>query len=432
VPVGTEAGGSENEIWHVSAIGENSWPLPIRLTSTACPRKAASYSAVLQVLPQYGLLQSIALDTWENVRAKIADPTSGLFTEFFTSASQEKIPQRFLQIAVKPIPATDGTTHVCSITKHWTLPLGEVTTSPLPPVTWSSQGGVAGRPERVGNIVLPFDPRLNAPQFSKAGSSIAYSPDESGVTSFSLFESACEDANFMDGIVSGIYTEIENFLSNNSVAIGGALAAVIASGLGPGLLALAPWLLLILALLALFLNSLRNDGSTVGQAMNNLRGSLLGSSDPNQRLAGIIIWRAIANAVFKSQQSPQTYSAISYAIMDAHDYTDISCAVNVRSVEVFFDAADPNLLAFVDRLLKFENDQEFLSGLSVVGYISLRFCQGSAATIAPEAFPRTCAVECSGLADEAGSTEFVDEAWSLGRCLGLRRNSWLSGNCASL
>lgn len=215
----------------------------------------------------------------------------------------------------------------------------------------------------------------------------------------------------MDGIVSGIYTEIENFLSNNAVTIGGALAAVVASGLAPTLLALAPWLLAILALLALFLNSLRNDGSTLGQALNNLRGALLGN--PAQRDAGIIVWWAIANEVFKSQQNTPPFSAISYAVMDGHDYTDISCQVNVRSVEVFFDATDPALIAFVDRLLLFEINQEFQSGKSVVGYISLRFCQLSAATIGPEQFSRTVAVECSGLADESGSTEFVNFAVSL-------------------
>jgi hypothetical protein len=217
----------------------------------------------------------------------------------------------------------------------------------------------------------------------------------------------------MDGIVSGIYTEIENFLSNNAVEIGGGLAGAIAAGLGPGILALAPWLLLILALLALFLNSLRNDGSTLGQALNNLRGGLLGSSDPNQRAAGILVWRAIAGQVFKSQQSTKPFSAIGYAVMDAHDYTDVSCAVNVRSVEVFFDAADPNLIAFVDRLLQFEIDQEFGAGKSVVGYVSLRFCELSAALIAPESFSRTVAIECSGLADDSGSTEFVDFAVTL-------------------
>ena len=151
----------------------------------------------------------------------------------------------------------------------------------------------------------------------------------------------------------------------------------------------------------------------MGQALNNLRNDLLGSNDPNQRAAGILVWRAIAAQAFKSQQSPHDYNAISYAIMDGHNYDDISCTVTVRSMEVFFDAADPNLIAFVDRLLQFESDQEFQSGKSVVGYVSLRFCQPSQALIAPEAFPRTVAIECSGLADEAGSTEFVDFAVAL-------------------
>ena len=34
----------------------------------------------------------------------------------------------------------------------------------------------------------PFDPILKAPRFSNAGTSVAFSPDESGVTSFSLFD----------------------------------------------------------------------------------------------------------------------------------------------------------------------------------------------------------------------------------------------------
>jgi hypothetical protein len=371
------------------------------------------YSAVLEVLPQYGLQQTVSMDVWENVRSQVADPNSPLFTEQFTSKSGAKLPQRFLQIAVNPIPSANGTSHICGITKRWTLPMGEVGTSPLPPVTWSSAGDLAGRPERVGNIVVPSDPLLNAPRFSEAGSSVAYSPDETGVTSFSLFESACQDANFMDGIISGVFTEIENFLSNNAVAIGGALTGAIAAGLGPGLVALAPFLAAILAILAIFLNSLRSAGGTAGQALNNLRGALLDSADPDQRAAGIVVWWAIANAVFKSMQTSKPYSALSYAVMDTHDYTDISCDVNVRSVEVFFDAADPNLIAFVDRLLLFEIEQEFTQGKSVVGYISLRFCGESAALIGPQPFQRTCAVECSGLADEAGSTEFVDFAVKL-------------------
>jgi hypothetical protein len=377
------------------------------------------YSAVIEVERQYGLRTELLKDTWENVRAKIADPNSDLYIKPFIDASGVGIPQRFLQIAINPIPSVNGTEHTCSITRFWTLPLSAVPDSPLRQVNWDGGTSPAGRPERVGDLVgfasgtAPLDPVLNAPRFTEAGESIGYSPDESGVTSFNLFDAACADANFMDGIVDGIYTEIENFLSSNAVTIGGGLAAAIAAGAGPGILALAPFLLAILAILAAFLNSLRSDGSTVGQALNNLRAALLGSSDPSQRAAGILVWRAIAEKVWESQQKPQTFSAISYAVMDSHNYQDVSCAVNVRSVEVFFDATESNLLAFVDRLLLFESDQEFQSGLSVAGYVSLRFCAQSNASIAPEAFPRTCAIECSGLADELGSIQFVDYAEKL-------------------
>ena len=44
--------------------------------------------------------------------------------------------------------------------------------------------------------------------------------------------------------------------------------------------------------------------------------------------------------------------------MDGHDYFDRSCNVNVDSIEVFFDATDPMLIAYVDALLAFESAQE--------------------------------------------------------------------------
>src|SRR5262249_29768534 len=38
----------------------------------------------------------------------------------------------------------------------------------------------------------------------------------------------------------------------------------------------------------------------MGQVLNNLRNDLLGSNDPLQRAAGILVWRAIAAEAFKS------------------------------------------------------------------------------------------------------------------------------------
>jgi hypothetical protein len=45
-------------------------------------------------------------DSWENVKDKIADPNSDLFIKPLGG-----IAQRFLQIAVNPIPIADGTKH---------------------------------------------------------------------------------------------------------------------------------------------------------------------------------------------------------------------------------------------------------------------------------------------------------------------------------
>ena len=115
------------------------------------------------------------------------------------------------------------------------------------------------------------------------------------------------------------------------------------------------------------------------------------------------------------QQKEQDWTAISYAVMDGHNYRDKSCEVNVNSVEVFFDATSSNLITFVDRLLKFERDQEFLQGKAAVGYISLRFMSKTRALIGPERQDLTCAVEVAALRDVQGSGELVAFAETLSR-----------------
>jgi len=368
------------------------------------------HSAIVRVIPQYGLQEELILDTWENVRGKVADPTSDLFIKPFATGGGN-VPQRFLQIAINPIASTNGTTHECGVTRRWTLPLAALPTALMPPVNWSGGVNPAGRPERVGDLVSLFDTMLKAPRFSMAGNQVGWTTDDSGITSFNTFDAACSNADFIIGILEAVFTDIENFIDNNAVAIGGALAGVVASGLGAPLLALIPWLLLILAFLAALIAALKASGDkTLGDVLNDVRAGLLGNPDPAARAAGILVWRAIATKVFESQQSPHNFAAISYAIMDTHNYTDLSCNVNVRSVEVFFDAADPNLVTFVDRLLKFEIDQEFAFGRTVAGYISLRFCGQTGALIGQEPFARTVAIECSALADVNGGEQFVNFA----------------------
>ena len=354
------------------------------------------YSVVLRVVKQYALREECLHDTWEKVKSKIANFESTLYIQPFKTNDEVPIPQQFLQIVVCPAPTVDGTEHTCAITRRWTLPLSSLT-----------DGDPEGRSERVGRIITPYDWRLNAPRFENAGNNIAYSPD--GDHRMSTFDRACADANFVIGAIKAVIHEIEDFVANHAVEIGGGLGAATAVGVADTLSALIPALLAILALLAALLAawSALTGTTRLGQVLDDTRGALLDNPDPIARAAGILVWRAIAAKVFGMEQKEQTFQAISYAVMDLHNYTDRSCQVNVQSVEVFFDAADPNLIAFVDQLLRFENNQEWENGAAVVGYISLRFTGETSALLGMQPFRRTCAVECSGLADVKGSTEFV-------------------------
>ena len=126
------------------------------------------YSAVLEVLPQYGLQEQLVRSDWES-RAR-QDSRSLSRTSSSPLARERRLTD--FSIAINPVPSMNGTTHLCGITKRSTLPLDHVQLSPMPPVAWGGGRNVAGRPERVGNIVVPFDPTQTRPDFRWPGSAL--------------------------------------------------------------------------------------------------------------------------------------------------------------------------------------------------------------------------------------------------------------------
>jgi hypothetical protein len=351
------------------------------------------YSAVLQVVRQYGLHEERRLADWQDIEDKILkgdidDPNSLLYDK------------RFLQIVINLAPHKNGTKNRCAITKRWNVPL-ETAGSVLP-----------GRDERVGRRLHDTDSRLNAPLFENAGHSAAYDPKGSST----FFEKGCSDGSVIQGIFDAILTEFTKFVNDHVVQIIGAIDSVMIVG-GNSLPWLAPALAAIFALIPAFLEVLRHlpFPPRLGQVLDLLRKFLLDQPTPERRAAGILLWRAVGLILFESQQNERDYEAVSYAVMDVHDYFDKSCTVNVDSVEVFFDATDTSLIAFVDQVLRFEAIQEFNAGKACVGYIALRFLTKSRALLAPERHTLTCAVEIAGLKDTAGSGELVDFATRLSR-----------------
>jgi hypothetical protein len=220
---------------------------------------------------------------------------------------------------------------------------------------------------------------------------------------------ACANASFLAGIIEAAIKEFEEFVESNGAVVGAGIAGVVAVGAG-GLLLLIPALLVVLLILKELLEAFDAD-DRFGEHMERIKNELLDPNepDPARRAAGLFAWQLIVYLGFQSQQSDRDYEAISYAVTDQKDYRNISCEVNVDSVEVFFDAVDDRLIAFVDSLIAYEIMQEF-QGKACVGYASLRFMGQTRALLGMQRYPVTCSVEVACLKDVSGGQDLVNYA----------------------
>lgn len=354
------------------------------------------YSVILRAVPQYALHERRRLHVWQDFKHQIMDRNGPLFTEPAVPSAR----CRFLQIAICLTPHANFSKNLAGITKRWDIPL------PADP---------PGRKERIGDRLEVFSERIQGPLFAKAGASHGYGPDPDnpGKAAYpSLLERACADASFLRGIIKAVIDDIEEFVASNGAVVGVGIGAIATAG-GVGLLTLIPELLLILVILRNILDRF-NDDTRLGEYMENIKNELLDPNEPDliKRAAGLFTWQLIAYKAFESQQDDLDFDAISYAMMDRKDYLNISCEVNVDSVEVFFDAVDDRLIAFVDALLAYELMQE-LNGKAFVGYASLRFMGRSRALIGMQKFETTCAVEVACLKDVSGGQELINYAVTL-------------------
>ena len=256
-----------------------------------------------------------------------------------------------------------------------------------------------------------------------AGTTPSYSPpdtaDDSGSSTGTFLDHACSDGNFIGGVVRAAAKEIEKIIINNAVTAGGIAAAAFAVGAGAEVLAIAS-VCAVLAAVALALEALADAIDALGDA--SLAQTVQTVIDTVEDIPGvpqsikIMLLRLIVKLLFEMQQKNHDYVAISYAVMDGHDYVDRSCFGNAESIEIFFDAARPDIYcAFVDAALAFEAAQEEQAGRFTAGYVSLRYMLGSEGLIAPSQFAETVAIEISGLRDAKGSVPFIMNAVDLAR-----------------
>jgi hypothetical protein len=356
------------------------------------------YSLVLKARRQYMMRETRVLGTWQNVRTHIASEDDWLY--------QDPPTNKFLQIVVCLTPFNGFQQNLVSITKRTD-------------VQWTPPGEPRGRAQRVGQRSPNPDPLTGNSVFAKAGASFAIVVDENDpakVGAGGFLNHACTDAAFLPGLIDEVIDEIKTFIANPSKPVPATVATVAVITGSTGLLALLGALAVVVLALAALVAELRAAAGDLrlGQTMDRVRLVLLDHPDTQTRQAGLFIWHMIAFKVFTGMEGKNDQTAISYAILDTHNYLDQSCMVNVDSIEVFFEADNPMLVAFIDALIAYEILQEY-AGKAMIGYASLRFIGETAALLGPARWDRTCVVEIAGLRDTRGSTDLINYALQLSR-----------------
>lgn len=373
-------------------------------------------SLVLRVVPQYCLHEHRRLASWRGVkqRLKSAAKHRSFDTVFFAGSpaevtadlnafsgrfgNPENFTNRFLQIAVNLSPDGNGD-HLCGVSQRWFYPQAG-------PEARDPQGNLRGREER------------GTP--ATAGLAAAYSPpddpNEAGTNSTFLTR-ACSSGNFIAGVLREVAKEIEQIVHDGVVPAAGIAVAALGIGAGAAVIAIAA-LCALLAAAAVALKALADEieasGDTSLAEVVDKTVTVVVTVVPDP--LSIMILRAIFREVFTMQQSNRDFVALSYAVMDTHDYTDRSCFGDAESIEVFFDAKRPDLYcAFVDSILSFEAAQQEQENKFSVGYVSLRYVKGSNGLIAPSRFEDTVVMEVAGIRKAAGSVPFVMNAATVAR-----------------
>jgi hypothetical protein len=368
--------------------------------TVACGRMGVIYSVVLRVVRQYALEESVTEQQWSDVKTWLTSSTAPIFNA--TPAN------RFAKVDVSPYGGFwHPSRHTCYIV---TRVLREL--------------DAAGKPTPLGR-----DERGKNPGTGKAlGQSSGF------------FDSACDTDNWIRAAVDAFLTELKD-LRETAIKSWIICAGAIFFPLTPPSVKLAALAAQQAAATAIvwttgYIGAIDYLNTYVISPIN------IGFGDTISMVANFCahngyfaILRAIYGSVFAKKHTPSPENprspAISYAVMDEHDYLDVACIAPGDSIEIFFDATDPKLINFIDlvliRVRQLENGE--LNGNPEAFGGSMRFMTASSSHIAMQRWSRTCSIEIAGLSHVDGTGPFLKQveadAVTFGAALHWgQRNNW--------
>jgi hypothetical protein len=352
-------------------------------------RMGVVYSVVLRVVRQYALHETRGdKDKWSNVKTWVGNPFD------------PKFKQRFVQVVVNPNADSDNKDHSC-----WTTlrDLQPQVTAGIPPLGQAERCGT-----NAGHSIPLQDPASSG--LDKTAGDIFNKICASDKSVLDLLRQEKSDAE--DTRDKALLAAAAAQLAIDSPFTLGALIPLLVDVRDAALAVAAAQEALILvmdALLAII---------QPGPLFNTL-GTIANWCAENDHME---IFRLLADTFIGFDQGKRDLTAISYAILDVHNYLDVNCTAWGDSLEVFFDvsttAASANLLAYVERLFQrntelnngwLATDDSALTGkrMAFPGYISLRFMGPSSALIAMQKWSRCCSLEIAGTGTALGTDPYL-------------------------
>ena len=341
----------------------------LHAAAVACGRFGIVYSVVLKVVRQYALREDRTESDWSTVSAWLGN--SGVVSG-----------SRFTQIIVNP----NGQM------KHPGEHTAWVTRRSLRPVNDAGSPTPAGRAERTG---------------ANAGREVTFDPTDPDARD-SFMNRVCEGAHPIRVLIDKLIAPLEDARNKALITAGIAEAAILAAagfGLPPPFgaeqvrdtaLTAAAVAQAAITLLEL-VKTLAPDSARINEALGDIANFLADIDE-------LWILRGLSDLLMGMDQKPRSATAISYALMDIHNYRDWVCSKNGDSIELFFDAWTPDAKDFIDlvfqRITEMENGDLAETGgqrMAFPGYIAIRFTKQTRALLGMQRWGHATSVEIAGV-----------------------------------
>ena len=372
----------------------------------SCGRMGVIYSVVLRSVRQYGLRQDTSEEKWDEIKKWITDKTHPRHIDVFG--------HRFVRIDVDlyPLPDFDWEDAAVSFAmlalagpiglvagvlfslkgdeyRAWLLTRVKATLQQTERADDNGQKYFYGRRERGGD-----NAGKNIPLEAK--------PDKG------CFTAPCRSANFIRQFLTdmiGHLSDIRDTAAEAWLTAAAAIAtfppnaiwALPAQAIATGVIAFTEYWIIVLSGVRLILPDEATFGDFSCAVMNHL---------------GAIHACSLVQLLYKLAQESQhldtdhALTAISYGVMDEHDYLNQGCVAPGDSIELFFDADKHDFVDFVDYVIVQAREMAD-DGDIWAGYLSMRFMKDSPAFIAMERWPRTVSMEIATLSRASAATELM-------------------------